>query len=242
MGKTEQGLHAFIDEVSDEAIHASDRSPIPITQWIITPKEDNAEVFYIAHAESGTCLKDAGAEPETEPTPILTDILPSGRGHEPDSTRLWRAVALMARGPATAPNLTPIDDKQFNKFARPAMELLISQWEENRITYNSAKPIYQVASIDKNDIKTLKKNGHKLSKSDEDALLNGGVRIDRQGWIQKTEKGPYFANMQGQVAKKSVWQVNIQTGYTFGAGEIKKKLTESMNSKPPKEIWYEAPK
>ncbi|KAB8238234.1 uncharacterized protein BDW43DRAFT_306918 [Aspergillus alliaceus] len=122
------------------------------------------KVFHIAYAKSGTCLKDAGAESETVPFPILTDFLPSGGGPESESTHLWRLVALMARGPAAAANLTSIGDKQFSKFARPAMELLISQWEESTISNNPKKSTYQVVSIDQNGINTLKKSGHNLSK------------------------------------------------------------------------------
>ncbi|KAE8151975.1 hypothetical protein BDV25DRAFT_80774 [Aspergillus avenaceus] len=236
-GKAGQGLHAFIG-VSDEAVQASDASRIPTTEWTVTPKKDNAEVFHIVHAETGTCLKDAGTGSDTEPIPVVTDTLPRDDSPESQGSHLWQLVSLTARGPiAAAANLTPIDDKSLNSFARPAMELLISQWVDNSIVYTSANPIRTVASIDSADIKKLEKDGYKLKQKDKDALLNGGVRVDRQGFIQRNNKGPYFANMQGQVAKKSVWQVNVETGYNFGASKIRTNYTSSMNGKPPQEIW-----
>jgi hypothetical protein len=72
--------------------------------------------------------------------------------------------------------------------------------------------------------------------------LNGGVRIDRQGFFQKkgVKDSPYFANLQGQVSKWLVWQVNVQTGHEFGVDVISDKMKESMNAEPPKELWLEA--
>ncbi|KAK9860967.1 hypothetical protein MYU51_006413 [Penicillium brevicompactum] len=119
------------------------------------------------------------------------------------------------------------------------MEHLISQWGDKRIVYTPKKAVARVASIDKNDLKTLKAQGNKMKAGDEVALLNGGVRIDRQGFFQKggVKNSPYFANLQGQVAKWSVWQVNVQTGQDFAVAAIRMSMAESMNSK--KEIWLE---
>jgi hypothetical protein len=122
------------------------------------------------------------------------------------------------------------------------MELLLSQWEDKKIVYTPKKPVATVASIDKRDIKTLKDRGCKMKANEEKALLNGGVRIDRQGFFQKkgVKDSPYFANLQGQVSKWSVWQVNVQTGHEFGVAAIRDKMKESMNAEPPKELWLEA--
>ncbi|KAJ6184683.1 hypothetical protein N7519_005984 [Penicillium mononematosum] len=122
------------------------------------------------------------------------------------------------------------------------MELILSQWEDKEIVYIPKKPVATVASIDTHDIKTLKDRGYKMKANDEKALLDCGVRIDRQGFFQKkgVKDSPYFANLQGQVSKWSVWQVNVQTGHEFGVDAIRKKMAESMNAKPPKELWLEA--
>lgn len=231
-GEADEVLLAIINQSSSEAIHSSNGQPIPISEWRITPKEDNSELFYITDPQSSTCLKDAGSGIEIDG--IAADTFRHGPEH--DGIRLWQLVARSA----AAANLTPIDNTI--NFARPAMELLLSQWEDGKIVYTPKKPVATVASIDKSDIKTLKDEGYKIKASDEKALLNGGVRIDRQGFFQKTpgNNSPYFANMQGQVSKWSVFQVNIQTNHQFGVNTITSKMAESMNAKPPKEVWLEA--
>ncbi|KAJ5737149.1 uncharacterized protein N7483_002274 [Penicillium malachiteum] len=219
----DQTLNAILNGSSAEAIPSSGGNPIPISQWQITPNEDNSEVFYITDPQSGTRLEGAG--PRTEISAISTDALTSGPKH--DDIHLWQLVAIVA-----ANNLTPASNGAS----------FLSQWEDKKIVYTPKKPVATVASIDKNDIKTLKDKGNKIKESDEDALLNGGVRIDRQGFFQKKpgKDSTYFANLQGQVSKLSVWQVNIQTGQEFGVAAIRKEMAESMNSDPPKELWLEA--
>ncbi|KAK2768779.1 hypothetical protein FQN54_000635 [Arachnomyces sp. PD_36] len=242
-GEADKALHAIVDVSSGESIDPSNGNLVslksddanePTPRWTSIPKEDHAGVFYIADAQTQMCLKDSG--PGTETAAISTDVIPSG-APEQDSTRLWRLFAISGTASAKKDNLTSVDNTI--PFARPAMELLLKQWEDGKIVHNpTSKPVHTMASIDKNDIATLKKDGNKLKAKDEGALLNGGVRIDRQGFFQETPKkkdSPYFANMQGQVSTWSVWQVNVQTGHNFGARTISNAMTKSMED--TKEEW-----
>lgn len=190
-GEADQTLNTLLNGSSAEAIPSSDGNPMPIPRWRFTPKVDNSEVFYIADPQSGTWLKDAG--PRTEIAEISTDAFPIGSEH--DSIYLWQLVALVA-----ADNLTSVDHT--TNFARPAMELLLSQWEDKNIVYTPKKPVATVASIDKNGIKTLKDQGNKIKSNDEKALLNGGVRIDRQGLLP--EKARQGLALLRQLARSSV--------------------------------------
>ncbi|KAJ5456797.1 hypothetical protein N7530_012071 [Penicillium desertorum] len=194
-GEADQTLNAILNGSSAEAIPSSDGTAIPMPRWRITPKEDNSDAFHIADSQSGTQLKDAG--PRTEIAAISTDAFP--RGPEHDSIQLWQLVALVAD------SLTSVD--QTINFARQAMELLLEQWEDKKIVYTPKKPVATVASINTHDIKTLKDRGCKMKAKEEKALLDGGVRIDRQGFFQKkgVKDSPYFANLQGQVSKWSDW-------------------------------------
>lgn len=226
-----QTLSTILNESFANATPSRDESPIPISRWQIIPREADSEVFYIADPQSGKRLQDTGSSIEF--AAISTD----GSTSDPknDSIHLWQLVAFGAVG-----NLTSVDETDIH-FARLAMELLLSQWEDKRIAYTPKKAIATVASIDPHDLQTLKDKGNKMNKSEQKALLDGGVRIDRQGFFQKgkAKDSPYFANLQGQVSKDSVWQVNVQTKEDFGVAVIRKKMEDSMNSNPPKEVWLE---
>ena len=124
-------MHAIINGASGEAIHLSDGYPVPIPRWRITPREDSSEIFYIADPERGTSLKDAGAG--TEIDAISADAFSSG-GPEHDSIRSWQLVALTA-----ADNITSVD--KTIKFARPAMGLLLEQWQDKTIVYKPKNPV-----------------------------------------------------------------------------------------------------
>ncbi|KAJ5626917.1 hypothetical protein N7528_004344 [Penicillium herquei] len=98
-------------------------------------------------------------------------------------------------------------------FARSAMELLLSQWEGKKIVYTPKKPRVTLTPIEKNELKKLKGQGSKMKANHENTSLNGGVRINRQGFFKKqpSKASPSFANLKVQVSKLSVWQMGLLT-------------------------------
>lgn len=225
-GEANQVSYAIVNGATGEILNQSDGESIqlrseeakePTAQWKLVPQQDDAEIFYIANGQSGTCLKDTQLGPET--AAISTDVIPA-TFNDRDSTLLWKFVRLAA----AKENLTPIGEVMPKKLrAKDAMLYLINQWQENKIP-KTWKPGLNIALINKGE-------------SDEkgrfdDRLSGGNVRIDFQKWNSDDAS---TANVQGQVLKKSVLQVNIKPVDHWGVEAIQEKLRESMRD--VKEVW-----
>lgn len=216
-GEAEKTLHVIRNTASGDVLEHSDGKSIqlrsdaamePTLQWKMIPNETDAEIFYIANAQSETCLKDM--ECGTATAAISTDIIPTNSA-EHESPLLWKVVALMAKL-----NITPIRDPMVN-YADRAMRVLIEQWPHDKID-TGGKNVTTMLSIDENDMREHDLDPRVIHTKD-------AVRIDRQGFLEEKK----FANIQGQVDGYSVLNVIIQTQVKWGARNIQESLEESLD-------------
>ncbi|ODM15202.1 hypothetical protein SI65_09441 [Aspergillus cristatus] len=234
-GKDDDGLRTILNADTGEAIDQSKERSIqltlddanePIPHWKLVPAENSDELFYIASAQSGHCLKDAGSG--TENTAVSIAVFP-GDLCAGDGSVLWKFASLAASG-----NLTPIENLGV-KGAKEAMQFLIGEWKDNKVA--DGKSGRKMLSLSE---KNNQDNLNEFRKNKD--LFNYGIRIDLQNFIQGT---PRFANIQGQMRKRahikdsvSVFQVNVQVEHNFGAPRIRREMMKSLGN--TEEIWLRA--